>query len=1029
MSVGDQGKEALESEITHLRQRLAVLEEKKGSERPERFYEALINNAPDGVVLLGPNFRISYVSPAAERLFGYTVEELMQMSPDDLTHPDDLAGVHQVLRGLIAEGIQDSRMISYRFQRKDKEWRWIESTFTNLMSDEDIRGVVINFRDITDRVEATDALKDSESFYRVLTDALDIALCRWLPDTTLTYSNEKYRRLFNVQPEDVEKKWLDLLPPETREETAAFYGALSEDPKVVSFEHPVTLEDGAVAEYRWIDTPLFDDDGILVEFQSVGIDITEIIRAKEALQVSEERFRAIFENATVGLYRSTPDGRVIMANPTLVRMLGYLSFEELSQRDLNQSGFSSEGSRSVFLQRIESEGQISGLESAWIMQDGATLFVRESVKAIRDESGKTLYYEGSVEDISERVQIEERLRENEERYRSIYERVEDVIYETDGAGTIIGVSPSIERQSGYRPEELIGRNVVDFYTDPDEYAALNAAMEAEGSVNDFQLKLKRKSGELIIASVTAHVVFDENGTPVKTEGVMRDVTGRRQAAETLQESERQLSTLMANLPGMAYRCLNDHEWTMEFISSGCYELTGYQAVELIENSKKAFAELIHPEDRDDVWEKVQAAVATQAPFELEYRIITENGDQKDVWENGVGVFGDGELLFLEGFITDITDRKQAQDKNRQYISRLDTLRKIDQAIVNSFDLKVTLSILLDYLVSDLGVDAAAVLKFDENAGVLAFVKGQGFRTTALQETRLRLGHGHAGKAALERTSVFIPDLSQYDHNISDSLEFKSEEFISYYGVPLIAKGVLVGVLEVFNRSALNPSTEWEKYLQISAGQAAIAIDNIALFETLERSNMKLLQAYDATISGWANALELRDMETEGHSRRVVELTVELAKKMGISGSKLIHVRRGALLHDIGKMGVPDHILQKPGKLTADEWQVMKSHPLLAHTWFSSIDYLRPALDIPYCHHGKWDGTGYPRGLRGEDIPLAARVFAIVDVWDALLSDRPYRKAWSREKTLKYIQEQSGAHFDPQVATVFLQYLEEKKDAL
>lgn len=188
---------------------------------------------------------------------------------------------------------------------------------------------------------------------------------------------------------------------------------------------------------------------------------------------------------------------------------------------------------------------------------------------------------------------------------------------------------------------------------------------------------------------------------------------------------------------------------------------------------------------------------------------------------------------------------------------------------------------------------------------------------------------------------------------------------------------------------------------------------------LEQAHTKLKAAYDATIEGWSRAMDLRDRETEGHTRRVTQLTLELAKAAGINQEELIHIRRGALLHDMGKLGVPDSVLHKPAKLTDEEWVLMRKHPQLAYDMLQPIDYLNPALDIPYCHHEKWDGTGYPRGLQGAEIPMAARIFAIVDVWDALTSDRPYRAAWTKEATLDYIREQSGKHFDPQVVELFL----------
>ena len=188
---------------------------------------------------------------------------------------------------------------------------------------------------------------------------------------------------------------------------------------------------------------------------------------------------------------------------------------------------------------------------------------------------------------------------------------------------------------------------------------------------------------------------------------------------------------------------------------------------------------------------------------------------------------------------------------------------------------------------------------------------------------------------------------------------------------------------------------------------------------LQRANIELAQAYDDTLKGWSLALELRDNETQGHSQRVTEMTLRLARTIGINHGELIHIRRGALLHDIGKMGIPDSILHKPGPLTEEEWKIMRQHPVYAYELLSPIAYLHPTLDIPYNHHEKWDGTGYSRGLKGEQIPLAARIFAVVDVWDALRSSRPYRDAWPEEKVRVYIRKQAGAHFDPQIVDIFL----------
>jgi PAS domain S-box-containing protein len=371
-------------------------------------------------------------------------------------------------------------------------------------------------------------------------------------------------------------------------------------------------------------------------------------------------------------------------------------------------------------------------------------------------------------------------------------------------------------------------------------------------------------------------------------------------------------------------------------------------------------------------------------------------------------------------IRDITERVQADIRIRQQLTRLAALREIDQAITASFDSGVSLSLLLSHAVKLLYVDAATVLQLNPEMNELEFAAGFGFRTNKAKTSRVKVDESYAGKAVLERRIVQIQDISKEPDNLFSFGFLKDEGFVSYYGAPLIVKGKVIGVLEVFNRAVVARDEDWLDFFRILAGEAAIAIDNLALYNELQRSNLELRLAYSATIEGWSRALDLRDRDTEGHTQRVMEKTIELARIMGMSEEQLVQIRYGTLLHDIGKMGVPDSILHKPGPLTEEEWDAMHKHPSFAYEMLLPIHYLQgEALHIPYCHHEKWDGSGYPRGLKGEQIPLAARLFSVVDVWDALTSDRPYRLAWSEEKALQYIKEQAGLHFDPKVVDVFL----------
>jgi len=379
--------------------------------------------------------------------------------------------------------------------------------------------------------------------------------------------------------------------------------------------------------------------------------------------------------------------------------------------------------------------------------------------------------------------------------------------------------------------------------------------------------------------------------------------------------------------------------------------------------------------------------------------------------------------FFTAILRDITERKRVEAQVQRQIKRLVALRTIDTAITSGFDLRVTLGILLEQATTQLSVDTVDILLLNAHTQTLDYAAGRGYHSSALQNTHLRVGEGYAGCAALERHAVHVPNIIEAGGDLAHAPLLKDEAFLAYYGAPLIAKGQVKGVLEILNRTPLDLDDEWMTFLEMLTNQAAITIDNLELFDRLQHSNIELVLAYDTTLEGWSQALDLRDKESENHSQRVTEMTLRLAQAMGLSGEELVHIRRGALLHDIGKMGIPDNILLKPDVLTEEEWVVIQRHPVYAYEWLSPITYLRLALDIPYCHHEKWDGSGYPRGLKGKAIPLAARIFAIVDVWDALHSDRPYRPAWPTEKVHEHIRSLSGTHFDPQVVEAFFKMMQ------
>ena len=417
----------------------------------------------------------------------------------------------------------------------------------------------------------------------------------------------------------------------------------------------------------------------------------------------------------------------------------------------------------------------------------------------------------------------------------------------------------------------------------------------------------------------------------------------------------------------------------------------------------------------------------QYPDEIKYAglegfpLITHEELMGALWVGRQKPFSEQEIRLIRG-IADMSasafQRAGEHELTQRRLAWLAALHSIDQAISGSFNLDLTLHIILEQVVSQLDVDAADIFLVDPDTLETTYAEGKGFQRYYPQSGISQAREDLVWRVLQHRELVAIPDLYKESPTLLRGRMFALEGFRSYYGIPLIAKGKILGVLEVFHRKALKVDEEWFDFLRGLGTQTAIAMDNAALVENLRRTNLELDLAYNSTLEGWVRALDLRDKTTGDHTHRVVERTLKLAQAVGIPDGQLIHIRRGALLHDIGKLVISDTILNKTGPLNDDEWHLMRKHPLYAQEILEPIEFLRPALPIPFGHHEKWDGSGYPNGISGLTIPIAARVFALIDVWDALSSPRPYRDAWPEKKIYKFILEQSGSHFDPQIVEVW-----------
>jgi PAS domain S-box-containing protein len=497
---------------------------------------------------------------------------------------------------------------------------------------------------------------------------------------------------------------------------------------------------------------------------------------------------------------------------------------------------------------------------------------------------------------------------------------------------------------------------------------------------------------------------------------------REQAA--LRASEARFRRLAENAPDMIYRITAQSGLKLEYVSPAAQVVTGYSLEELY-TDVNVFEHITYPEDIPLLSQVFSGKVPNGEPFV--FRLKRKDG--QNIWLEGrnVAIFDNDEgVVAHEGIIRDVTERKHAEENIQRQFQRLRALRTIDAAIAANLSLQNTLNVLLEQVLVELNVQAADIMLYNPQSELLEYGAGSGFSTDLVAAHRIQAGEGFAGQAILQGKIIHTSSGEPIASDPRLASFWDEEGFIDYFGAPLVAKEQIRGILEVYLRQPLKSDADWTNFLETLAGQAAIAIDNAQLLENLQRANRELTLAYDSTLVGWVDYLDLRDRETQNHTQRVTQMTLQLAEKMGIDGPALVHIRRGALLHDIGKIGIPDEILRKAGPLTEKEWDIMHLHPEYANNFLSKIDYLLPALDIPYCHHEKWDGSGYPRKLKEEQIPLAARIFAVVDVWDALSSDRPYRKGWEKEKVLEYIRSQSGSHFDPTIVDQFLQVVVESE---
>jgi len=777
-------------------------------------------------------------------------------------------------------------------------------------------------------------------------------------------------------------------------------------------------------------SPVHDAAGTLTHYLGFQNDVTAREAAHAEQGDSEERFTRVFEASPIAIVVSQlSTGEYIDVNPEFLRQSGYSREEVIGRTSADLNVWVDPLELEEIGRVLEQHSKVLNREAQFRMKSGTV--ADGVVSIVMVTIGEEACMVTLVRDITQEKRAQQVLIESEERSRQTATQLQrtldlslDLIMLVDLEGRFVTMSTASRQILGYAPEELIGRSYFDFVHPDDRFITQQevGGVIVGRAATRFQNRYRHKDGHIVWLEWNA---VQMPGDPLMY-CVARDITQRKAAEEDQAFLAAIVQTSHDAILGVTL------DSTIRAWNVGAEELYGYTAAEAL---GQPMTLIVPPELHAEEVEILRRAGQGERIESFESVRIAKDGHRVPVFVTVSPILDvAGQVIGVSKIAQDITLRQAAEreiqalnkDLLRQveYVTRL---RIVDHSIASSADLSLTLGLILDNVCHQLGVDVATALLINPETMNLDSAATRGFSASVLPGEAMKLGAGLAGQVALSGQPLSVPDLDNVLVVPAWREVVHQEGLKTYYAAPLIARGQVVGVIEVLHRQALPLSPVWLELLETLVGQAGIAVDNAQLFTELERKNLELRLAYDETIEGWARALDLRDKETEGHSRRVTEMAVALCRQLGTSPEQIVHVRRGALLHDIGKMGIPDAVLLKPGKLTDDEWVTMKQHPRYAVDLLSPIKFLRPALDIPEYHHEKWDGNGYPLGLRGEAIPRAARAFAVVDVYDALTSDRPYRAAWSRERALEHIQSGAGTHFDPQVVEVFVQLLQQ--DAL
>jgi PAS domain S-box-containing protein len=752
---------------------------------------------------------------------------------------------------------------------------------------------------------------------------------------------------------------------------------------------------------------------ILLSFKRMREANANLIVEATERKKAEENQATIFQKTSDSLLVFSQTGEIFDCNQALCDLF-MVEHDDMAGKSVSDLCLQEDCSRS-FLDEVRKSLAISNghlIEIDFVRPvDGQRIFAEASINLIQWNGLDAVF--ASIRDISDRKRIQDELFRNNLLLEKAQElaHVGHFYYELDTRKitwskemyAITGIplreeAPVFLEQRNY----ILGEGWLDIQKAREECART-------GNKINLDIRIKTPQHEFRDLNLTLEAVRNDKQDIIAVAGAVQDVTERNQVQNALLTAEKRFITAIESLPYEAWAIDEKGIYVIQNTTSQTRwgRFIGKRADDLI-------PDLIHAAN----WKLNNERVLKGEVINEEFTRVVD-GREYYLLLVYSPIYSQDKIIGGLGMNIDLTGQKDAQRQVLDELAKIGVLREIDQRIISHLDKISTLQFIAEAIRDKLMADAVSIHLMNKEKDLLEPIVSLGYDfgkmdcPNQVEKNSLCWNIYRSNKVITDKDPIFHRLVSKCPCIVQG-------KFKSYIGMPVVSENGTRGVVEVYFKHPTETGKDLIDYLHTLVGQAAIVLDNAILYSDLERTNQELVTAYEATIAGWSHALELRDKETKGHSDRVLKLATELAKVVGIPPEEMENFKRGVFLHDIGKMGIPDNILLKPGPLTEEEWQIMRQHPQYAYDLLEKVDYLRPALDIPYAHHERWNGTGYPRGLAGEQIPLSARIFAVVDVWDALISDRPYRPGWKAEEVIQYIHENSGVLFDPKVVEMFLE---------